>query len=114
MDSGDDRIFLIRPSKGWRFLNLKELWQFRGLIYFLTWRDIKVRYKQTLIGESCLVPLKPVMTMVVFTIIFNKFAKIDSEVFPILFLHLQGFCPGTFSQSLSIAVVWVSLVMRIW
>ena len=53
-ESGDDRIFLIRPSKGWRFLNLKELWEFRELIYFLTWRDIKVRYKQT-VNRGCLV-----------------------------------------------------------
>ncbi len=60
LQAGDSRgepaevpVFVIRPTKGWRFLDLRELWAYRELIYFLTWRDIKVRYKQTAIGVAC-------------------------------------------------------------
>jgi lipopolysaccharide transport system permease protein len=101
MGNGGDQIFLIRPSKGWRFLNVKELWEFREIVYFLTWRDIKVRYKQTILGVAWAV-LKPVMTMVVFTIIFNKFAKIDSEGIPYPIFTFAGLLPWTFfSESIN-------------
>ena len=100
-ESGDDLIYLIRPSKGWRFLNLKELWQFRELIYFLIWRDVKVRYKQTVIGAAWSI-LKPVMTMVVFTVVFNKFAKIDSEGLPYPIFAFAGLLAWNFfSESIS-------------
>jgi lipopolysaccharide transport system permease protein len=101
VSSQNEHVFLIQPSKGWRFLNLKELWQFRELVYFLTWRDIKVRYKQTVIGAAWSL-LKPVMTMVVFTIIFNKFAKIDSEGLPYPLFAFAGLLPWNyFSESIS-------------
>jgi lipopolysaccharide transport system permease protein len=100
-ESGDDLVYLIRPSKGWRFLNLKELWEYRELIYFLIWRDIKVRYKQTVLGAAWSI-LKPVMTMVVFTVIFNKFAKIDSEGLPYPIFAFAGLMPWNFfSESIN-------------
>jgi len=108
-EAGDDLTYVIRPSKGWRFLNLKELWQFRELIYFLIWRDVKVRYKQTVIGAAWSI-VKPVMTMVVFTVVFNKFAKIDSEGLPYPIFAFAGLLAWNFfSESISRGV-WVSWV----
>ncbi len=72
---------IIKPSKGWVGLNLKDLWVYRELVYFLTWRDIKVRYKQSVLGILWAI-LKPFMTMVVFTIFFGNLAKIPSDGVP--------------------------------
>ena len=61
-------VTIIRPSSGWVPLRLNELWEYRELLYFLTWRDIKVRYKQTVLGAAWAI-IQPFFTMVVFTII---------------------------------------------
>ncbi len=74
-------VTVIRPQKGWAKLNLGELWRYRQLLYFLAWRDLKVRYKQTVIGIAWAV-LQPVLTMIVFSVIFGRFAKIPSEGVP--------------------------------
>jgi lipopolysaccharide transport system permease protein len=74
-------VIFIRPAKGWVSLNLRDLWEYRELLYFLTWRDIKVRYKQTALGAAWAV-LQPLLTMVVFTIFFGKLAKIPSDNLP--------------------------------
>lgn len=74
-------IFRIRPSGRWRFLDVSELWAYRELIYFLTWRDIKVRYKQTAIGIVWTI-IQPVAMMLVFTLFFGKLAKIPSDGAP--------------------------------
>src|SRR5437870_2776525 len=71
----------IRPSKGWVALQLKDVWHYRELLYFLAWRDIKVRYKQTAIGAGWAI-LQPLVTMMIFTIIFDNFAKIPSDGLP--------------------------------
>src|SRR5438132_9946632 len=62
---------VIEPRRGWQALNLRELWRFRELLFFLVWRDIKVRYKQTVLGAAWAI-LQPVMTMVVFSVFFGK------------------------------------------
>ncbi len=72
---------VIKPSKGWTPWNLKELWEYRELFYFLLWRDIKVRYAQTVLGAGWAI-IQPVVAMVVFTIIFGKVAKIPSDGLP--------------------------------
>lgn len=77
----DIPVFTIRPTRGWRSLDLQELWAYRELIYFLTLRDIKVRYKQTAIGVVWAV-LQPLAMMVVFTIFFGKLAKMPSDGIP--------------------------------
>jgi len=74
-------LLLIEPSKGWVSLKLGELWKYRELLYFLTWRDIKVRYKQTVIGAAWAI-LQPVLTMVVFSIFFGGLAKMPSDGVP--------------------------------
>jgi lipopolysaccharide transport system permease protein len=82
-------------------LNLKDLWHYRELLYFLTWRDIKVRYKQTVIGGAWAV-LQPFLTMIVFTIFFGKVAKISSEGVPYPIFSYSGLLLWTyFSSSVS-------------
>jgi homopolymeric O-antigen transport system permease protein len=71
----------IQPTKGLRFLDIREMWMYRELVYFLVWRNIKVRYKQTAIGVAWAV-LQPLALMVVFTMFFGKLAKIPSEGIP--------------------------------
>ena len=72
---------VIEPPKGWAPLALGELWKFRELLFFLTWRDIKVRYKQTALGAAWAI-LQPVLTMVIFSIVFGGLAKLPSEGIP--------------------------------
>ena len=72
---------LIEPAHGWMPLNLIDLWQYRDLFFFLAWRDIKVRYKQTLLGASWAV-LQPLLTMLIFSFIFGKLAGLPSEGIP--------------------------------
>ena len=74
-------VIVIQPSKGLVSLKLKELWEYRELLFFLTWRDIKIRYKQTVLGAAWAV-LQPLMTMVIFTIFFGRLAKIPSDGIP--------------------------------
>src|SRR3954470_9625364 len=72
---------VIRPSSGWIGLNLKDVWAYRELLYFLVWRDIKVRYKQTALGAAWAL-IQPVMTMVVFSVFFGRLAKVPSDGIP--------------------------------
>jgi len=74
------RIF-IQPSRGWVPLRLKELWEYRELLYFLVWRDVKVRYKQTVLGAAWAI-IQPFFTMVVFSIFFGRLAGIPSDGLP--------------------------------
>ncbi len=68
----------LRPVKGWKSLNLSDLWAYRELIYFLIWRDVKVRYKQAVLGILWAI-IQPVMVMVVFTIIFGRLANLKTD-----------------------------------
>lgn len=77
----DLQITHIRPTQGWAALNLKDLWLYRELVYFLTWRDIKVRYKQAILGIAWAI-LQPLLTMIVFSIIFGGLAKLPSDGIP--------------------------------
>jgi lipopolysaccharide transport system permease protein len=91
---------VIRPTKGWMALNLRDLWLYRELIYFMTWRDLKVRYKQTLLGVSWAV-LQPFLTMVVFTIFFGGLAKVPSDGIPYPIFSFVGLLPwGLFANAL--------------
>src|SRR5882672_7033413 len=74
-------VLIIQPSRGWLKLNLGELWNYRELLYFLVWRDVKVRYKQTALGAAWAI-LQPFMTMVVFSVFFGRLAKIPSDGVP--------------------------------
>jgi lipopolysaccharide transport system permease protein len=74
-------VLTIRASKGFLSLNLKDVWAYRELLYFLVWRDIKVRYKQTALGAAWAI-IQPVMTMVVFSVFFGRLAKVPSDGIP--------------------------------
>lgn len=91
----------IQPSKGWRHIDFKELWHYRELLYFFTWRDIKVRYKQTFIGVLWAI-IQPFLTMIVFSVFFGRLAKMPSEGIPYPIFVYVGLLPWTlFSQSLT-------------
>ena len=72
---------VIRPSQGWVPLNLTDIWRYRELVFFLTWRDISVRYKQTVLGAAWAI-IQPFFTMIVFTVFFHNFGKIPSDGLP--------------------------------
>jgi len=88
-------VLRIRPSRGWQPLNVKQLWQYRELLYFLSWRDIKVRYKQTALGAAWAV-IQPFMTMVVFSLFFGKLAKMPSDGIPYPLFAYAALVPWTF------------------
>jgi len=88
-------VLRIRPSKGWVSLKLGELWHYRELVYFLIWRDIKVRYKQTALGAAWAI-IQPVMTMVVFSLFFGKLGKIPSDGVPYPIFAYVALVPWTF------------------
>lgn len=85
----------IKPTQGWRGINLREIWQYRELLYFLSWRDIKVRYTQTVIGVAWAL-IQPFFTMVVFSIFFGKLAKIPSDGIPYPIFSYAALVPWTF------------------
>jgi lipopolysaccharide transport system permease protein len=90
-------VTTVRPSRGWLGVNLRELWRYRELIYFLIWRDVKVRYKQTLLGAAWAI-LKPFFSMVVFSIIFGTLARIPTDDVPPPLFYYSGLLPWVFFQ----------------
>jgi lipopolysaccharide transport system permease protein len=85
----------IAPSKGWVPLKLRELWEYRELLYFLVWRDIKVRYKQTALGATWAI-IQPFFTMVVFSLFFGHLGKIPSDGIPYPIFTFAALVPWTF------------------
>lgn len=85
----------IKPSRGWRVVNLRELYRYRELLWVLAARDVKIRYKQTLLGAAWAI-LQPVMTMLVFSIIFGRLAHIPSEGYPYPIYVYSALLPWTF------------------
>ena len=91
----------IRPANGLAALNLRDLWTYRELIYFMVWRDLKVRYKQTLLGAAWAV-IQPLMTMLVFNFLFNNVAKLPSDNIPYPIFSYTALLPwGLFSTALN-------------
>ena len=88
-------LVVIQPSQSWRLLSLKDLWAYRELLFFLTWRDVKVRYKQTALGAAWAI-LQPLFMMVIFTIFFGRLAGVDSGGIPYPLFALAGLVPWTF------------------
>jgi lipopolysaccharide transport system permease protein len=93
----------IQPSHGWVGVRPRELWEYRELIYFLTWRDLKVRYKQTLLGASWAI-LQPLFTMVIFTLFFGNLAGMPSDGVPYPLFAYVALVPWTFfAQALTLS-----------
>lgn len=85
----------IQPAKAWPAINWQEVWKYRALLYFLTWRDIKVRYKQTFFGAGWAI-LQPVLTMLIFSLFFGKLAQLDSDGVPYPIFSFAALVPWTF------------------
>jgi lipopolysaccharide transport system permease protein len=96
-----EETLLLKPTKGWISLNLKDLWRYRELVYFLTWRDILVRYKQTLLGAAWAV-LQPLMQMIVFNFLFGNMANISTGEIPRPIFTFSALLPwNLFAKALS-------------
>lgn len=94
-------LLVIEPSRGWVGLKLRELWEYRELVYFLIWRDVKVRYKQTALGALWAV-IQPLFSMLVFTVVFGKLAKMPSDGIPYPLFSYAALLPWNyFAQGLS-------------
>jgi lipopolysaccharide transport system permease protein len=112
------RPMRIQPSRGWPSLKLREMWGYRELFYFFTWRDIKVRFKQTALGAAWAV-LQPLLTMVVFSLFFGKLAKVPSDGIPYPLFSLAALVPWTFfanalTQSANSLVQNANLVKKVY
>lgn len=108
----------LEPTRGWVSLKLKELWEYRELLYFLTWRDIKVRYKQTVLGAAWAV-IQPFFTMVVFSLFFGRLAKVPSDNIPYPIFSYAALVPWTFfvyglTQSSNSLVTASNLIKKIY
>jgi len=88
-------VLRIKPSHGWVSLKLHELWEYRELLYFLTWRDMKVRYKQTVLGATWAI-IQPFFTMVIFSLFFGRLAKMPSDGVPYPIFAYAALVPWTF------------------
>src|SRR5437899_6998778 len=108
----------IAPSQGWVSLKLRELWEYRELLYFLVWRDIKVRYKQTALGAAWAI-IQPFMTMVVFSLFFGRLAKVPSDGVPYPIFSFAALVPWTFfanglSESSNSLVGSANLITKVY
>jgi lipopolysaccharide transport system permease protein len=108
----------IEPSKGWVSLKLRELWEYRELLYFLVWRDVKVQYKQTVIGAAWAI-IKPFSTMVVFSLFFGQLARIPSDGIPYPIFSYTALVPWAFfssglSQSSNSLVGSANLIKKVY
>jgi lipopolysaccharide transport system permease protein len=111
-------VVRIEPSRGWISLKLRELWEYRELLYFLAWRDIKVRYKQTVLGAAWAI-IQPFFTMVVFSIFFGRLAGIPSDGVPYPIFSFAALVPWTFfanslNQSSNSLVNNANLIQKVY
>jgi len=91
----ENPVVVIEPKKGWISIDLRDLWQYRDLLYILTSRDVKVRYKQTLLGAAWAV-IQPLFTMLIFTLFFGRLAGMPSDGIPYPLFAYAGLLPWTF------------------
>ncbi len=99
--SSADVVTIIQPDSGWKIINFKELSEYRDLFYFLTWRDIKALYAQTVLGFSWAI-IQPLVQIVIFTIIFGKIAQLPTEGIPYILFASVAVIPWTYmSQALT-------------
>lgn len=113
-----EQITIIRPRSPWHFLDLAELWRYRELFYILSWRDLKVRYKQTFLGVSWAL-FQPLINMIIFTVFFGNFAGIPSDglpypVFVLLGLTFWGFFSNALSRAGNSFIENESLVKKVY
>lgn len=108
----------IRPARGWVSLELGKLWAYRELLFFLIWRDVKVRYKQTALGVAWAI-LQPLLTMLIFTLFFGRLAKVPSDGIPYALFCFAALVPWTFfatglTQSSNSLVGSANLITKVY
>jgi len=86
---------IVEPKPGWQLIDWQELWQYRDLFYFLVWRDIKILYKQTILGFTWAI-IRPVFSMIVFSVVFGKLAKVPSDGIPYPIFAFAALVPWTY------------------
>ena len=111
-------VVCIEPSRGWAALRLADVWAYRELLYFLIWRDIKVRYKQTVLGAGWAI-LQPFFTMVIFSIFFGRLAQMPSDGVPYPIFAYAALVPWTFfanglTQAVNSVVGGSSLIKKVY
>jgi lipopolysaccharide transport system permease protein len=112
------QMVFIKPSKGWVSLDLKSLWEYRELLYFLTWRDIKVRYKQTALGAAWAI-IQPLTSMLIFSLIFGRLVKVPSDGIPYPLFSFAALVPWTFfanglNQSSNSLIASANLLKKVY
>ena len=107
----DIPVVRITASRGWGSLKLPEIWAHRDLLYFLVWRDVKVRYKQTFLGAAWAI-LQPVITMLIFTVVFGELAGISSDGLPYPIFAFAALLPWNYFAS-SLGRVTTSVVVEV-
>lgn len=111
-------VIVITPARGWSHLQLRDLWEYRELVYFLVWREVKVRYKQTFLGAAWAI-IQPVFTMLIFSLFFGRLAKVPSDGIPYSLFAFAGLVPWTFfsnalSQSSNSLITSSSLISKVY
>lgn len=114
----EPRVTIVRPAAGGAYQDLQELWEFRELLYYLVWRSIKVRYKQTLLGASWAV-LQPLLTMLVLSVFLGRFARVPSNGIPYPLFAYAGlvmwtYCTGGLSQATQSIVEQQAMITRVY
>src|SRR5215217_3389567 len=111
-------LVVIQPSKKWNLLSLKDIWAYRELLFFLTWRDIKVRYKQTALGAAWAI-LQPMATMLIFSLFFGRLVKVPSDGIPYPIFAFAALVPWTFfanglNQSSNSLIASANLLKKVY
>jgi lipopolysaccharide transport system permease protein len=113
-----DNSILIKPSKGWVFVDIKEIWQYKDLLYFLTIRGIKAKYAQSVLGIGWAI-VQPLVTMLVYTIVFGSIAKINSGGIPYAIFAFLGLWPwnyfsGTLTESANSLITNSGMITKVY
>jgi lipopolysaccharide transport system permease protein len=109
---------ILEPSRGWRSLNVREVWAYRDLLFIFTWRDVKVRYRQTVLGAFWVMG-QPLVTMLIFTVLFNRIARIDAGAIPYPLFVTAGvliwnFVSGAISRAGNSLLGAVNLISKVY
>jgi lipopolysaccharide transport system permease protein len=117
-DTARDKTTVIKPQYGWRIIDFRELWEYRDLFRFLTWRDIKVLYAQTILGFIWAI-LQPLIQILIFTIVFGKVAKLSTEGIPYFLFSTVAVIPWNYiaqamSQSSQSLVTYQQMLGKIY
>jgi lipopolysaccharide transport system permease protein len=112
-------VIRVQPTQGWARLQLRELWHYRGLLYFLAWRDVKVKYKQTTLGISWAI-IQPVLNTVIFTIVFGRFigvrtpGNVPYEIFAFSSMLMWGFFATALNSAAGSVVGNANLISKVY